>query len=90
MTITQLGDIQISSPADRDKLFKVIKELDNSLTRIDGEKDYIKSATEDVSKELGIPKNLITKMAKVYHKQNFDQEVATQEQFQHLYETIVK
>jgi hypothetical protein len=29
-------------------------------------------------------------MVKVYHKQNYDEEVATHEQFETLYETIVK
>jgi hypothetical protein len=29
-------------------------------------------------------------MAKVYHKQNYDEEVATHDQFETLYETVVK
>jgi hypothetical protein len=29
-------------------------------------------------------------MVKVYHKQNYDEEVATHEQFETLYEKIVK
>jgi hypothetical protein len=37
-----------------------------------------------------LPKKLVAKMVKVYHKQNYDEEVATHEQFETLYETIVK
>jgi uncharacterized protein YabN with tetrapyrrole methylase and pyrophosphatase domain len=33
---------------------------------------------------------LVAKLIKVYHKQNYDEEVATHEQFEALYETIVK
>jgi TRAP-type uncharacterized transport system substrate-binding protein len=37
-----------------------------------------------------LPKKLVAKLIKVYHKQNFDEEVAVHEQFETLYETVVK
>jgi hypothetical protein len=39
---------------------------------------------------LQLPKKLVSRMVNVYHKQNYDEEVATHEQFETLYETIVK
>jgi hypothetical protein len=55
-----------------------------------GEKDYIKEAVTDISEELDIPKRLVNRMVKVYHKKNYDEEVAIQDQFQTLYETVIK
>lgn len=90
MAVQQLSINQISNPADREKLFKVIRECSDAMTRMQGEKDYIKEAVADISKQLQLPKRLVAKMVKVYYKQNYDEEVATHEQFEQLYETIVK
>ncbi len=57
---------------------------------MEGEKDYIKEATTNIAKDLQLPKKLVAKMVKVYHKQNYDEEVAVHEQFETLYETVVK
>jgi hypothetical protein len=89
MAVKQLTINQLSEP-DRDKLFKIIKECSDSMTRMDAEKDYVREAITDTSKSMQLPKKLVAKLVKVYHKQNFDEEVAVQEQFETLYETIVK
>lgn len=89
MAVQQFSVNQISNPADRKKLLDCLKECSNSLTRIEGERDYIKEAVTDIAKQLQLPKRIMNKMVKVYHKQNYDEEVATQEQFEQLYETVV-
>lgn len=80
----------LSNPNDKKKLFDVIKEASASMTRIEGEKSLIKESVSDISKELKISKRLINRMIKVYHKQNFDEEVAIQDEFENLYETVTK
>jgi hypothetical protein len=90
MSVQQLSVNQISNPADRDKLLNVLRECSASLTRMEGEKDYIKESVTDICKQLQLPKRLVNRMVKVYHKQNYDEEVAVHEQFETLYETIVK
>jgi hypothetical protein len=89
MAVKQLTINQLSEP-DREKLFKVIKECSDSMTRMDAEKDYVREAIADTSKNMQLPKKLVAKLVKVYHKQNFDEEVAVAEQFETLYETVVK
>ena len=44
MAIQQVSVNNISNPADRDKLLKVIRECSDSMTRMAGEKDFIKEA----------------------------------------------
>jgi hypothetical protein len=60
------------------------------MTRMEGERDYIKESVTEICNQLQLPKKLVSRMVKVYHKQNYDEEVATHEQFEQLYETIVK
>lgn len=90
MAIQQMAVNILSNEADRDKLFKVVKECSDSMTRIEGENDLIKESISDISKQLQLPKKLVSRLVKVYHKQNFDEEVAVHEQFETLYETVVK
>ena len=90
MTIKQLDVNILSNPEDRQKLLKVIKDCSDSMTRAKSEKDFVREAVAEISEELEVPKRLVNRMVKVYHKQNYDEEVATHEQFEQLYETIVK
>lgn len=90
MSVQQFSINQISSEADRKKLLDAVKECSASMTRIEGERDFIKEATKKVSDDLKLPKKIVNRLVKVYHKQNYDQEIATHEQFEQLYETVVK
>lgn len=89
MAVQQLSINQLSQP-DREKLFKIIRDCSDSLTRIDGEQDFIRESITETSKQMQLPKKLVAKLVKVYHKQNFDEEVAVHEQFETLYESVVK
>ncbi len=89
MAVQQLTINQLSQP-DREKLFKIVQECSNSMTRIEGENDYIREAIAETAKQMQLPKKLVAKLVRVYHKQNFDEEVAVHEQFENLYESVVK
>jgi hypothetical protein len=90
MTIQQFSINTISNPADRTKLLNVIRECSNALTKIEMERSYIKDAIGVICKELQLPKRLVNKLVRVYYKQNFDEEVAVSDQFQQLYESVIK
>ena len=89
MAVKQLTINQLSEP-DKEKLFKVIKECSDSMTRQDAEKDFVRESIAETSKNMQLPKKLVARLVKVYHKQNFDEEVAVHEQFETLYESVVK
>jgi hypothetical protein len=82
--------ITISSPEDRKKLKDAIQEISNSLVRTEAERDLIREIIKEQSTNLQIPKKIIAKIAKTYHKQNLTQEVEDHEDFVDLYETVVK
>ena len=90
MAIQQMASNILSNPKDREKLLSVLKTCSDSMTRVSAEKDLIKEEVREICKQLQLPKRLVNRMVKVYHKQNYDEEVATHEQFETLYETIVK
>ena len=90
MAVKQFSINQISSEADRKKLLDAMKECSNSMIRMEGEKDFIKEAIKEICEDLKLPKRIVNRLVKVYHKQNYDEEVAVQDQFETLYETIVK
>lgn len=76
--------------SDKEKVLGVLKEISNAMTRIEGERGFINEALKEASEKYEIDKKQLRKLAKVYHRQNFSTEVAEQETFVELYETIVK
>lgn len=80
----------LANPADQKKLLDMLREASNSLTRIEGERDLIREMKKKVCDDLQLEKKVINRMVKVYHKQSFQEEVAEHEQFETLYESIVK
>jgi hypothetical protein len=89
MAVQQLTINQLSQP-DREKLFKIVRDCSDSMARIEGENDFIRESIAETSKNMQLPKKLVAKLVRVYHKQNFDEEVAVHEQFENLYESVVK
>jgi hypothetical protein len=76
------------TPNDRLKLEGALKDMSASMARQDAERDMQKNVISDICEELDLNKKVFRKLAKVYHKQNFDQEVATHQEFEKLYETV--
>ena len=90
MAVTQQMSInQITNPADKEKLMRVLRTCSDSLTRISAERDLIRDEMKVICDELELPKRIVNRLVKTYHKQNFAEEVTVNEQFQTLYETVV-
>ena len=77
-----------SNPKDRKAIFDCIVEVSNSMTRIEAERDLIKNAINDICEEQNLNKKTFRRMAKVYHKQIFRQEIEEHQEFEMMYETI--
>lgn len=79
----------ISSPADRKKIKDALQEISDSMTRISAERDFIKETVKDIASTFQLPKKHINKMARIYHKQNFQITQQETEELESLYITIV-
>ena len=77
-----------SDPAARKAIKKCMDELSASMARIDGERDFIKEAIDNICEEYEMSKKTFRKLANVYHKQNFSKEVAEHEEFETMYEQL--
>lgn len=82
--------MSLSSPEDKKKLKNAITEISNSMTRMEAERDLIKEIVKEQSDQFQIPKKILAKIAKTYHKQNLTQEVEDHEDFVELYEEVTK
>ena len=79
----------LSNPEDRKKLMNGIKEISNSFTRIEGERELIKEVIADLAENFDLTKPVLRKIARTYHKQNYNEETAQFEEFAELYEQVV-
>jgi hypothetical protein len=76
------------TPEQKKELQGAVQEISNSMTRTEAERDLIKEIVKEQSDKLQIPKKVISKIAKTFHKQNLAQEVADHEEFVELYEKV--
>jgi hypothetical protein len=75
---------------DKAKVLGCLQEISNSLTRIEAERDLIKEILQKMQDECEIPKKLSRKLARTYHRRNYEEEVAEQSDFQTIYENVAK
>ena len=78
----------LSNPEDRKKLYNCVVEISNSMTRMDGERDFQKEAIDAIAEELDIEKKYVRKVANIYHKQNMNTVKMENEEVEELYEII--
>lgn len=77
-----------SDPAARKTIKDCMEEISNSMTRIEGERDFIKEAINNTCEEFQLNKKTFRKLVKTYHKQNFSNEVADHEEFELMYQQL--
>lgn len=77
-----------SDPNARQAIKNAIQEISNSMTRMDGERDFVKETVARVCEEHDLNKRVFRKLARTYHKQDFSKEVAEHNLFEEMYEEI--
>lgn len=74
-------------PADdqvKKQIMDCVREVSASLTRVEAERDLIKEAIKKLSEDTQIPKKMLNKFARAYHKSNFATVVGESEEFEAL------
>lgn len=79
-----------SSPEDRKLVLDALKEISNSYTRTEAEKDFVKETINELADKVEIEKKHIRQLAKIYHKQNLTEVRDQVDTIEALYEAIVK
>lgn len=80
--------LQLSNPADRKAIYDALREISNSMTRMEAERDLISETLKAVKDKFELPPKYTRKLAKIYHKQNFQEVKAEQEEVENLYEAV--
>lgn len=78
-----------SSPDDRKKIMDAMDEISACMTRIEGEKSYIKETIADLHEKFDIPKKMLNRFAKCHHKQSYHEELGADDEFETLCQTLV-
>lgn len=79
-----------SDPNTKQTLLNALKEMSDSMTRVEGEKNLQKEIIDDVSDKVEVPKKYIRKMASIYHKQNLTEVKNEMDDVEALYEAVTK
>jgi hypothetical protein len=66
-----------------------VKEISVHLSRIEGEREAIKDIIDSVKDDINVPKKIINRFAKTYHKQNFAEQNVEDKEFAKLYVSLV-
>jgi hypothetical protein len=80
----------IATPEDKKKIFEAVREISNSLLRVEAERDLIKDIVKDISDTFQIPRKTVKKIAVTYHKQNLTQVEQEHDEFVELYDKVTK
>tara|TARA_R110000822_G_scaffold35931_12_gene101151 strand:- start:1889 stop:2152 length:264 start_codon:yes stop_codon:yes gene_type:complete len=77
-----------SSEKDRKRIKTCMEEISNSYLRQEAERTFVKEAIDALADEIDIPKKYLSKMAKIFHKQNMSELVSELEDLEALIDTV--
>ncbi|MBC8555557.1 MAG: hypothetical protein H8D23_38580 [Candidatus Brocadiales bacterium] len=73
---------------DKKDVLRVIKDCSDSLTRMEGEREFIKEAIIGLHAKYEMDKSHLRKVVNIYYKQNLAEVQAQNTEVEDLYETL--
>ena len=90
-TVTVTHDIIIpSDPKALQELKKVVEDISNQKTIIEGYQAIIKEGIDGAAEKFGIPKKYISKLVTTFHARNFNKTQKEAEDFATLYGKVIE
>ncbi len=80
----------VITETDRKKIQEALKEMSNSMLRIQAEKDLQKDIAERVKNDCNVPKKEFTRLARIYHASNLIEEAAREEEFMEFAQAVME
>lgn len=78
------------TPEDKKKVADAIREMSDSMLRIDAEKELMKDIVDVTNEKYEIDKKHFRKLAVIYHKQNMEEQRSESGEVFDLYEELFK
>lgn len=85
-----IDDLSLVSESDRAEIENAIKEIDASWVRIESENDMIKSICDKIGDDFQVKPGDLKRLAKLYHKQNLEEEQEKLDSYAKTYTDIFK
>jgi uncharacterized protein YqgQ len=76
--------------SDLKDLKRVMQDVNDSMIRIDSEKEFIKDTINELSEKHMLDKKVLKKVASILHKQNMAEVQASNNDVEELYEDLAK
>ena len=76
------------TPDDKKRIAGAIKEISNSMTRMDAEKELITDIIKVTHENHGVDKKHVRKLASIYHKSNMAEVHTENDDIDTLYEEL--
>jgi len=73
----------------RKKIQDALKEMSNSFTQIEAQKDHQKAIADMILEDCMVPKKDFNKLARIYHASTLAQEAAKSEEFMQFAEAVL-
>tara|TARA_R110000772_G_scaffold99174_3_gene198935 strand:- start:42407 stop:42718 length:312 start_codon:yes stop_codon:yes gene_type:complete len=83
-------NVEALSPVDKERVKKALSEMNDSMTRASSERTLQKEIIDEVFDSVGLDKKMMRRMARVFFKANFNDEVEANNQFEDFYKGIVQ
>jgi hypothetical protein len=74
---------------DKKKMLEAMRKMSDCWSEMEAARDTVKGIVKELCEELEIPRKEFTKCAKVFHKQNFNEEDESHELFKSMYKALV-
>jgi len=78
-----------SNPKDKATIKNKLLEISGSMSRIEAERELIKDIVNDIADKFEMNKKTVNKIARAYHKQNYNQQVSEADEFQEVYQSLL-
>ena len=75
-------------PEDKKKVADAIREMSDSMLRIDAEKELMKDIVDVTNEKYGVDKKHFRKLATIYHKQNMEESRTEANEVYDVYEEL--
>jgi len=75
---------------DKKDILRVITDCSDSLTRMEGEREFIKEAIIGLNAKYELDKKHLRKVVNIYYKQNLAEVQAANNDVEDLYETLTQ
>lgn len=76
--------------ADKEKVAAAVREMSDSMLRIDAEKELMKDIVDVTAEKYEIDKKQFRKIANIFHKRNLEEARAETNEVFELYEELFK